>query len=71
VCSENPMEAGKDIDLSLLLRPECPEGWLLKGRVLQKVAAWSEAADAFTAASQVLVLRATVVSRGARSISVV
>ncbi len=53
MCSENPMEAGKDVDRALRLRPECPEGWLLKGRVLQKVAAWSEAAEAFTVASQV------------------
>ena len=42
--------ARSDVDEAIRLRPSCPRGWVMKGRLLQTIGAFSEAADAFAVA---------------------
>jgi hypothetical protein len=48
-------EARLDAEQAIRLRPLCPKGWMLKGRLLEHEAALEHAAEAFDMASKVQV----------------
>ena len=46
-------EAARDINEAINLRPGCPKGWILKGKLQQQSLDFTEAAHAFVMASKV------------------